>query len=449
MTPSLRFSSALLFAVSATVSLPAVFAQTSAQTTWYVATTGNNSNACTSAGAPCSTLAGVQAKAIQPGDIIQVAAGTYAGVTITKSGTAGKKISWRGYNGSCPTVVNGDPNSRGVRPAPSVTLTSGIAVAASYVSVECFKVTSGGLTTSGSGRSNIDFLDNALVCATPGCRGFIVGEGASFVTMSRNYLNGTGPEQGTLIDGATNVTFSYNESERMRGNPGDNDHMRIWGDDLLIEGNYFHGNVYTDNPNGHSDGIQTFCLSGSCSVKRVTITRNVFFHADQHIIQSNTSSARDVNAMRDWTVTNNVFAFPRLNGSAIGGGGFGGAQNVLFYHNTLYQTSFNCGNDPVGSTVISRNNIFYQNSFTPQSGCVLTQSNNIQGSTNPQFVNLAGGDLHLQAGSPAIGGSYMVGITVDRDGRARDAQPDRGAYEQGSLTTTALPAAPLNVRIVR
>jgi hypothetical protein len=45
--------------------------------TYYVATTGNDSNACTSAGSPCATIKGALGKAKAPGSIIQVASGTY------------------------------------------------------------------------------------------------------------------------------------------------------------------------------------------------------------------------------------------------------------------------------------------------------------------------------------------------------------------------------------
>jgi Zn-dependent metalloprotease len=47
-------------------------------TTWYVATTGNDSNSCTATGSPCATINGAIAKAAA-GDIINVAIGTYTG----------------------------------------------------------------------------------------------------------------------------------------------------------------------------------------------------------------------------------------------------------------------------------------------------------------------------------------------------------------------------------
>ena len=95
----------------------------------------------------------------------------------------------------------------------------------------------------------------------------------------------------------------------------------------------------------------------------------------------------------------------------------------------------------------------------------MTLRNNV--TSNPGFVNAAGGDFRLANGSSAIDAGvassafsgyqsvYGVSIAVDRDGRARPGGGgwDIGAYESngtpGSGGTPAPPAAPTNVRIIR
>jgi Divergent InlB B-repeat domain len=64
---------------------------------------------------------------------------------------------------------------------------------------------------------------------------------------------------------------------------------------------------------------------------------------------------------------------------------------------------------------------------------------------DPHFANLAGGDYHLAAASPAINTGTTAGAPAfDRDGARRDAQPDIGAFEYGAaarplLTVTVYP----------
>ena len=90
-----------------------------AATTWYVATTGNNSNSCTSAGSPCQTINAAMGKAAASGDTIKVAIGTYTGtgaqvVLINKSITlsGGWNASFTTQSGT--SIVDGQGVRRGV-----------------------------------------------------------------------------------------------------------------------------------------------------------------------------------------------------------------------------------------------------------------------------------------------------------------------------------------------
>ena len=78
------------------------------------------------------------------------------------------------------------------------------------------------------------------------------------------------------------------------------------------------------------------------------------------------------------------------------------------------------------------------------------EANNL--SINPYFLDAAGGDFHLQSGSPAInaGKDLSSDFTTDFDGnsRTKDGDFDIGAYEFiGNPANSAL-GAPVGVKIV-
>ena len=127
-----------------------------------------------------------------------------------------------------------------------------------------------------------------------------------------------------------------------------------------------------------------------------------------------------------------------VSNSASGGGGtYGGVfRNCIIYNNLG-------GNSSGGSITYS--------CVTPNPG----GAGNI--TTDPHFVNVAGGNYHLQSTYPCINAGtnqdWMVGAT-DLDGLARicDARVDMGAYEyQGtSIMFLAGPSpAPIRSSIVR
>jgi hypothetical protein len=119
------------------------------------------------------------------------------------------------------------------------------------------------------------------------------------------------------------------------------------------------------------------------------------------------------------------------NGGSTSGIEVASATNVTMRYVTITRvqgTGFNVTN--TGHVV--ENSIAYGNS-TDYSG-EATTSHNLFG-TDPKFVNAAGGDLHLQSGSPAIDQAQAVaGVTTDLEGTARPqgSAPDIGAYEYAS-----------------
>ena len=118
-----------------------------------------------------------------------------------------------------------------------------------------------------------------------------------------------------------------------------------------------------------------------------------------------------------------------------------GASDTLIANNTIYgNDEFGIDiSDAFGGSIGARviNNISYGNrgAQLTDSGTNTTLQNNL--TTDPKFVNAAGGDFHLQAGSPAIdAGQTLAEVTNDfaygvRPWPAGGAY-DIGAYEFGS-----------------
>lgn len=146
-------------------------------------------------------------------------------------------------------------------------------------------------------------------------------------------------------------------------------------------------------------------------------------------------------------------------GAAIQGWGTGKITQIA--NNTIY-TAGGAGIDLTNpaSGSFAENNILSGTGGIVVEGS-MTQRNNL--TTNAGFVNAAAGDFHLQSGSAAIDAGvassvfsgfqsvYGVSIAFDRDGRARPFGTafDIGAYEFNGGTTTPLPAAPSNLRIIK
>jgi parallel beta-helix repeat protein len=109
-------------------------------------------------------------------------------------------------------------------------------------------------------------------------------------------------------------------------------------------------------------------------------------------------------------------------------------SNTAVYNNTVYANStygiYVYGDS---SNAIIRNNLFYANGLpeVQDNGVGSLFDHNLVG-TDPQFVNAAAGDFHLQPGSPAIdGGISIEAVTTDQDGtrRPQGVNYDIGAFE--------------------
>jgi hypothetical protein len=180
----------------AAASLTPITAQAVGQNTLFV---NSASSACTDSGtgtsaAPYCTLQAA-ADAANPGDMINVASGTYAPTTFTRSGTAADPITVTGngvWNASAPWGLN-----------PTSTATAPLTFSgASYVSVEDFVISNGSAGDAVvDGSSDIAFEHDSFLGSTTGLPAAHVTDGSSAVTLQDSYL-----ASGLIVDGGSTGT---------------------------------------------------------------------------------------------------------------------------------------------------------------------------------------------------------------------------------------------------
>jgi hypothetical protein len=261
-------------------------------TTYYVASTGNDSNACTSTSAACRTISHAAGLARSPGDIIQAAPGTYTeNVTLSNSGSAASAITIRGQDGTgCPTTTVADVNNpTGSRPNSSVILNGNITYnGVSWVNLDCFSLngTTAGIDVEAT-SSHLQITNNVIkgttALGTNATGLYIAGAGtvpstsySNNITVANNFIT----QSTGIYSACSSCNFHDNEIFYLMGSepkPGsDHDYMDMWGVNTVIRHNYMHGNTINscDGFDCHMDCIQTWDkTSPSTETSASTITR--------------------------------------------------------------------------------------------------------------------------------------------------------------------------------
>jgi hypothetical protein len=389
-------------------------------TTYYVATTGNDSSAGTQT-APLATIQrGVDlAKA---GDTVLVADGTYgpnghytcgdvcsqngysAPVTFRNSGTAAAPVTIAAQNKrgaildcQLPSGYSGN-GTDGVKACDAYFNFQG---SASYIVISGFDIQRAywvGAMVNAS-NSHITFRQNHFhhignrVYTVPtgggyGIVGVYAGTGSSYITWDQNEFNNIG-----RLPHSSNVNDDYSH-----------DHgLYIYNGPYVITNNIFYNqaagwNIQT-SPGSHDISIVNNTLIGGVNPNKngcmmlwgqntnVTIQNNIFYKGVGYAIDNYQTTQ----------------------------------SGSLFDHNLVYGSSSGI----VGSI-----------------GGSLTQTNNVM-NVDPQFVAPASYDYHLQSASSAVDAGASVSVASDFDGNPRPLGPafDLGAYEYTG-STSAAPAAP-------
>jgi Ca2+-binding RTX toxin-like protein len=343
----------------------------------YVSTAGSDSNSGTQTSPFKTILAASQAA--QAGTTVHVAAGTYyGGFTTTTSGTASSPIHY----------ISDAPGGTKIVPALNSTYDMAWDNRGAYVAIDGFEV---------DGTNYQGGTQWRLGVYTTGSYSVIENNNVHNIAGSITSQGGAGIESDSYYGGS---------------------HI-----DLI-------GNVVHDIGPATGNTIQGIYANASGNVMN-----NLEYRAAGWGIAL-WHDANHVNVINN-TVLNNA-----SGGITVGGGDFintTGPDDYTVVANNIVANNSNYGIDEYGATGthnVYTNNLVYNNGtdWVLQNG--LTASNTV--TADPKFVNYAGGDDHLAAGSPAIdAGTATNAPSTDLAGAARPqgAGVDIGAYEFASSTT--------------
>lgn len=415
-----------------------LFATRALALTYYVSTSGSDSNSGTSMSSPWKTLSKINGSSFTAGDVISFQrGGSWTGnLTIRNSGLQDKPITVTAYgSGERPIIRN-----------PG-TWTFSVTVNADWVVI-------GNLLLRDSNQGGVLFSSGSDHNVVRDCEFTKMG---SAVEFRGQYNLATENE---VHDMAMVVNTSG----------GDDD----WG------ANGF--NIQAPN-NEISYNVIRNCLAPSYDygydggvVELFGNTDNTYIH---HNLTSNSDGFVEVGG-RPGSAHNVRIAY---NISLNNRGRFGTMQNSgTFYsdlanfrieNNTIIETVNNGGwvlfwfkSAPATGDVVFKNNIVRIDQVRYLANYDLDRSRNLYRLLNngtqlissggglktaetfgdPKFVNLQAADVHLQSGSPAIDKGTDLGYRLDFENHAvpSGAAPDLGAHEYGG--SASVPAPPKNLR---
>lgn len=352
-----------------------------------------------------------------PGDTVEIAGGTYhEAVRISTSGSPGAYLTIRAKAGEAVTI-DGQGSRPSSRSAQGLMTLSG----RHYVRIFGLNlVNSGGHGIYAGHAGDLVIEDNTVSHTQDG--GIFLGDGSNVVVACNSVDHANAAASGGNPDAAANEAISLFDvsgfdvrSNKVFANYEEGIDVKNGSRDGSIRGNQAFQNA---GPNIYADGASDLKISGNrvhgaTGSSKAGITLGV----------ESGGTASDVQ------IYNNVIY------QNAGGGidlWIGHYSNVRIFYNTIYNNGRAAirATDGVVSGSVARDNIAYRNSLNNVSG--FTLSANVTG--DPDFVNLAAGDVRLAAGSPALNrGTTATAPTTDFAGRARPigSAPDAGAYESG------------------
>ena len=236
---------------------------------------------------------------------------------------------------------------------------------------------------------------------------------------------------------------------------GDNDYSRVFGEHVVMRGNYFHGSRIQDCSDCHLDCFQSYNVGQISNVARhITIDSNTCFGAHQMVIIRDTSSKDPKSHIShyDWRITNNVFGFGPEGAKSTWCGLFDHVGEVVFEHNLCAFTGV--AGYLNGSTGIHNYNIHFESGWMPYTNSLsgwaagqVAGKENLHYRSNgtfravqwpndivnrkPVFLDEDGRDYRIHMSSPARNTAPSSAQARDRLGveRPKQGNADIGPYE--------------------
>ncbi len=396
--------------------------------TYYVSTTGDNSNPGTE-NKPWRTVT-YAVTAMLAGDTTYVRGGTYStegNIRFNRTGTATAPIKLLNYPGESPVI---DFVDKLVGHTVTVYNSLGASVAMGYITVEGFEIK--------NGHDGIKFynMHNSVIRRNwihDNNNQGILGIGGHHNLFEQNVINHNGNFAGCSsgeLHEATNTTLC-------------NKH----------HGMYLHGQFYTITNNLIYDNLAIGIQQNGSSTS---------------IYQTTKHPGPEFSGATDWIIANNTFAYNNFGPAITIWGSLTNntrIENNIFYRNKRENVSVASSAQGVGfSGVPTRLSIQIRNnhSYGTSRGAILlvsgfaveglhyTQSENLVTGSSPAFVNApatlpASPNFALTARSPAIdAGLPLALVKTDFKGtpRPQGRAPDIGAYEYTAGGDSQSPAAP-------
>jgi len=431
--------------------------------TYYVSTSGNDSNNCTSTSTACRTISSGISR-LSAGDTLYILGGTYTGtVSVSKSGTAGSYITISSYQNE-KVIVDGGGNMG--------EYSSLFSISGNYIHLKNIEVTRGGMGLVITGSNNIvtginshNHISNGILVNKSGQNNIV--EDSIVRDCCEINKNGAGGHWASGLSAARNPTGTIIRRNQVYNN---------WGEGLSAYGgaNY---TIIEDNIVYDNWAVNIYVQNSS----NVLVRRNLVYRSPGHwdnianpggqagIVDDNEPYDAQYGNSSNNTYLNN-FAMG-MNGNFVHWSGSIGLIGTLIANNTFVNTYTSRANVSIPG---SHTNVRFLNNIVVQDdsraianfGSGITKSNNLWSKAPVSGANgqndIIGNPLLARTGqtgpgqlgplwftltslSPAINKALVLSeVSTDYFGTSRGSSPDIGAHEYtgGPIPTLTPPVTP-------